>query len=190
MSVFKLPVKETEKEEEKEEKLESKKKSKNPLISDKAIECLNKRIKNEEGSSRIYLAMSMWLENKGFQGAAAVWAKYASEENNHADWARKYLLSLGVTPCTPELEQPQEEFTGLPEIIKLSFQHEVDITNECKELASCAMSEGDHMLYQLALKYLAEQVEELEKTQGWVDQLESFGEDKLALRLLDHEMKG
>jgi len=180
----------TPKEAEKEVKEEKKKGSKNPLISDKGIECLNKRIEAEENSSRIYLAMSMWLENKGFSGAAAVWAKYSSEENNHADWARKYLLSLGITPCTPALKQPQEEFTGLPEIIRLSYQHEVDITNECKELASCAMSEGDHMLYQLALKYLAEQVEEVEKTLNHVDQLESFGEDKIAMRLFDHELKG
>jgi ferritin len=165
-------------------------KNKSSLISQKMIDMLNHRIEAEENSSRIYLAMSMWLENKGFQGAAAVWAKYASEENNHADWARKYLLSLGITPCTPALKQPQEEFTGLHEIIKLSYQHEVDITNECKELASCAMSEGDHMLYQLAAKYLNEQVEEVEKTLGWLDQLEAFGEDKIAMRLFDHELKG
>ena len=176
MSVFKLPAIESDKEEEKED---SKKEKKNALISKKGIECLNKRIENEENSSRIYLAMSMWLENKGFEGAAAVWAKYASEENNHADWARKYLLSLGVTPCTPALVQPKEEFTGLPEIIKLTFQHEVDITNECKELASCAMSEGDHMLYQLALKYLAEQQEEMSKVQDLVDQLEHLEKTKL-----------
>jgi ferritin len=45
------------------------------------------------------------------------------------------------------------------------------------------------MLYQLAGTYLKEQIEELGKAQNWIDQLESFGEDPIAMRLLDHEMK-
>ena len=39
------------------------------------------------------------------------------------------------------------------------------------------------------LKYLKEQVEEHNKMQDLVDQLEAFGEDKIAMRLFDHELK-
>jgi ferritin len=46
------------------------------------------------------------------------------------------------------------------------------------------------MLYELSLKFLKEQVEEHDKMQTWVDKLEAFGTDKLALRLLDNEMGG
>ena len=35
---------------------------------------------------------------------------------------------------------------------------------------------------------IKQQVEEHDKMQNWVDQLEAFGTDKLALRLLDDEM--
>jgi ferritin len=45
------------------------------------------------------------------------------------------------------------------------------------------------MLYELALHYLKEQNEEHGKMQNWVDQLKAFGEDKIAMRLLDHEIK-
>ena len=45
------------------------------------------------------------------------------------------------------------------------------------------------MLYQLTLSYLKEQVEEHNKMQNWMDQLVAFGEDKIAMRLLDHEIK-
>ena len=62
-------------------------------------------------------------------------------------------------------------------------------TKQIKELATDAMSKGDHMLYEFALAYLKEQVEEHNKMQNWVDQLNSFGTDKIAMRLLDHEMK-
>jgi len=162
----------------------------NPLINDSAISHLNYRIQQEEYSSRIYLAMSMWLNNMGYTGAASLWKKYSQEEMAHADWAREYLLAMGVQPTTPKLDAPDQNFTGLPEIIRMSFDHEVEVSNQCKQLASDALKKGDHILYELALKYLKEQVEEHDKMQTWLDKLAAFGEDKIAIRLLDNEMAG
>jgi ferritin len=161
----------------------------NPLISEECIEYLNYRIQQEEYSSRIYLAMSMWLDNSGYVNAAKLWKNYSSEEMDHANWSRTYLLSMGVQPATPMLNAPNQNFSGLPEIIKVSFDHEITITMQIKDLASDALKKGDHMLYDLALKFLKEQVEEHNKMQNWKDQLKAFGEDKTAMRLLDHEMK-
>jgi len=162
---------------------------KNILLSDECVDYLNYRIQQEEYSSRIYLAMSMWLENNGYVNAAKLWHKYSDEERGHSDFAREYLLSMGVQPATPKLDQPTESYTGLPEIIKESYQHEITITKQIKELADDSFKKGDHMLYQLTLSYLKEQVEEHNKMQNWMDQLVAFGEDKIAMRLLDHEIK-
>jgi ferritin len=161
----------------------------NPLISTECIDYLNYRVQQEEYSSRIYLAMSMWLDNSGYVNAAKLWKNYSTEELAHADWSRTYLLSMGVQPSTPMLNAPNQNFSGLPEIIKTSFDHELTISMQIKDLASDAMKKGDHMLYELALKFLKEQVEEHSKMQNWKDQLKAFGEDKIAMRLLDHEMK-
>lgn len=165
------------------------KKTKNPLITEDMVDFLNYRIQQEEYSSRIYLSMSLYLGNKGYVNASALWKKYSDEEMVHADFARTYLLSFGIQPVTPRLDQPQQDFTGLPQIIQMSFDHEVEVSTQCKKLADAAFKKADHMLYELALKYLKEQVEEHDKTQNWVDQLEAFGTDKIAMRLLDHEMK-
>jgi len=132
--------------------------------------------------------MSMWLNNEGYSGAAQLWRKYSTEELAHADWAREYLLAMGVTPDTPMLAAQPLTYDGLPDIIKKSFQHEIEISKQIKEAASNAMKKGDHMLYQLFLQYLKEQVEEHDKMQTWVDKLNSFGEDAVALRFLDNEM--
>jgi len=164
-------------------------KSKNPLISDDCLKMLNYRIEQEDYSSRVYLAMSMWLDDKGYMNASKLWKKYSDEERTHADLARQYLLDLGLRPLTAMLNQPVQEFSGFPQIIKDTYEHEAVITNQCKELASHALKLGDHMLYQLAGTYLKEQIEELGKAQNLVDQLESFGDDKIAMRLLDHELK-
>jgi ferritin len=162
---------------------------KNPLIDDSCISFLNYRVQQEEYSSRIYLSMSMWLDNNGYVNAAKLWKKYSDEEMAHSNIARTYLLNMGVQPATPMLEQPSETYTGLPDIIRQSYQHEIDITNQCSDLATHAMKDGSHMLYELALHYLKEQNEEHGKMQNWMDQLNAFGEDKIAMRLLDHEIK-
>lgn len=164
-------------------------KGKNELLSDDCVEYLNFRVQQEEYSGRIYLAMSMWLDNNGYVNAAKLWRRYSNEEMAHSDIARTYLLSMGVQPTTPVLESPEQNFTGLPEIIEKSYDHEIVVTKQIKELATDAMSKGDHMLYEFALAYLKEQVEEHNKMQNWVDQLNAFGTDKIAMRLLDHEMK-
>jgi len=163
-------------------------KGRNPLLDEESTKYLNYRIQQEELSSRIYLSMSMWLNNEGYMGAAQLWRKYSNEELAHADWAREYLLAMGVTPDTPMLASQPLTYDGLPDIIKKSFQHEIEITKQIKEAASHAMKKGDHMLYQLFLQYLKEQVEEHDKMQTWVDKLNSFGEDAVALRFLDNEM--
>jgi len=161
----------------------------NPLISEECISYLNYRIQQEEYSSRIYLSMSMWLDNNGYVNAAKLWKNYSNEELDHANWSRTYLLSFGVQPATPKLDSPPQTFTGLPEIIGESYDHEITISRQIKDLASEALKKSDHILYELALKFLKEQVEEHNKMQNWVDQLKSFGTDKIAMRLLDHEMK-
>ena len=164
-------------------------KGKNILLSDDCVEYLNYRVQQEEYSGRIYMSMSMWLDNNGYVNAAKLWRRYSDEEMKHADIARTYLLSMGVQPLTPKLDAPTQNFSGLPEIIEMSYEHEITVTKQIKDLAGDAMKKADHMLYELALSYLKEQVEEHNKMQNWVDQLNSFGTDKIAMRLLDHEMK-
>lgn len=163
-------------------------KGKNPLIDDSCISYLNYRIQQEEYSSRVYLSMSMWLTNNGYLNAGKVWLKYSKEELKHADMARDYLLNMGVQPATPPLEQPVENYSGFPDIIRRTHQHEIDVTLQIKDLATHALKDGSHMLYELALQYMKEQNEEMGKTQDLIDQLETFGEEKMALRLFDHEL--
>ena len=159
------------------------------IISNKMIDLLNYRIEQEELSSRIYLAMHIWLSYSGYSGAAKLWKKYSDEELIHAGWAYQYLLDLNIKPEVPQLKQPQIDFKSLPQIIALSYQHEIDVTNQCNELASEAQKNNDQMTYQFAQRYIEEQVNELQKTQFWIDQLNIFGDDKVALNLLDSKMK-
>lgn len=165
-------------------------KPKNPFASSSVVNILNYRIEQEESSSRLYHAMSIWLNNNGFMGAAKAWQQDADDEMKHAQWAKEYLLDMGIQPTIPALVKPIQTFTGLCDIIKQSYKHEIMVTEQCNDLAKGAMKAGDHLLYQLANRFLQEQQEELGKVQTLLDKLEAFGEDKVALRLLDNELGG
>lgn len=163
-------------------------KSKNPFATQSVIKILNYRIEQEEQSSRLYHAMSMWLNDHGFMGAAKKWQKDSDDEMSHANWAKGYLLDMGIQPVIPALQKPQQDFSGLPQIIRTSYDHEIIVTKQCNDLANEALKTSDNLLYQLANKFLQEQQEELGKLQTLLDKLESFGETKDVLFMLDQEL--
>lgn len=158
------------------------------IIHDELITLINYRIQQEELSSRIYLSMSVWLELNGFAGAGKLWKSYSQEELKHAQWSYQYLLDLNILPVVPPLEQPTAIYKGLEDIIMKSYKHEVEITLQCQQLAQHCQRLGDYMTLDFAQKFLREQVEELAKTNYWMDRLSAFGNDMPALRLLDNEM--
>lgn len=162
--------------------------NKNPFASKEVVDILNFRIEQEEQSSRLYHTMSIWLNDNGYMGASKAWQKDADGEMEHAGWAKEFLLDMGIQPKIPALKEPEQTYTGLPDVIRKSYDHEIVVTKQCSDLASFAMKNGNHLLYQLSIKYLTEQQEELGKLQTLIDKLEAFGEDKIAIRLLDNEL--
>jgi len=172
-------------------KLESKSAVKSPamskMISQKTIDLLNYRINQEELSSRIYLAMHLWLQDRAYFNAAKLWKKFSDEELNHANWAREFLLDYDITPETRALEVVPNSFEGLPNIVYKTLEHETLITKQCHELLKHSFD--DLYVMPLAQKYVQEQGEEVGKAVDLVTLLENYGTDKLAVALYDHELE-
>lgn len=160
-------------------------KNKTKLISEEAIKLLNYRIQQEELSARLYESMSLYLNDKGYINSAKKWKEYSDEEWKHSGWAKSYLLDFGYQPELDDLEAPIYTFDGLPDIINKSYDHEVEISRQCQEMAKKALEMGDFMLFSLAQKYNAEQVEEVGKLQTAKDIMETFGTEKHTLLLFD-----
>lgn len=158
------------------------------VIKDEIVKLLNLRIQQEEMSSRLYKSMAVWLDFKGFVGAGKLWTKYSQEEMVHAEWSREFMKNMNIMPETPALQEPKNKFRDLPQIIAESMQHELRITSQCESLAGECLKNQDYLTFSLAQKYVAEQVEEIAKMQYWIDRMEAFGENEIAMRLLDEEM--
>ena len=158
------------------------------LLKDSVLKALKKRIKEEEASARLYESMANWFEYQGYFGTAKQWQEYAREEWDHSQWVYKYLRDMGVKPEIGDVEAPEENFSSYVEIVKKSYTHEVDIAKSCNELATLCMKESDYLTLPLALKFTKEQVDEIAKIINILDELEAFGTDPKALRLLDDKL--
>ena len=55
------------------------------------------------------------------------------------------------------------EINSLQDVFDVTLEHELEVTRQCEELASIALKENNFVLYTLALKYCAEQQEEIGK---------------------------
>ena len=144
-------------------------KKRNVLLSPAVEKLLNFRIEQEEYSSWLYLAMSLWLDNEGFTNIAKEYKKYSDEERNHAQWARDYILAMGVVPETPMLKQPSNQYSSLLEILTQTYEHENLVTSQCNTLCMEAVKNNDFLLLQLGQKYMSEQIEEIERTRTNLD---------------------
>ena len=133
------------------------------LLSKEAIADLEYRINQEEFSSRLYEDMSLWFEDKGYAGFAALYSKYAQEELTHAGWSKKFLLSFDLKPCLKAIPSPEAEYNSCMDILEATVDHEKLISEQCQAFAINALKRGEIMLHQLGLKYCSEQVEELDK---------------------------
>lgn len=158
-------------------------------LDKKIIELLNYRIQQEEESARIYEQFALWLDDKGFKNFAALYYKYAHEELGHAKFAKDHLLAFGIEPQLTKLSAPDLDFNSLKEILVLTLEHEQEITRQCNELTKTAAALDDFPTMTLGMKYCAEQVEELDKAQTFVDQITTFGDSKEVMITLEHNVK-
>lgn len=163
-------------------------KTKSEFLSEGMVELLNYRVEQEEYSSRLYLAMTTWLDDKGLVGAAKQFKQYSDEETEHADKAKNMLLANGIRPITAALNKPKQDFISLPDVIISALHHEKEITKQCYALTKAAFKEENYMVAELGLWFSKEQAEELNKVQYLMDKLEAFGDDFVMLRELDKEM--
>lgn len=161
-------------------------------LSDKIVELLNFRIKAELESSYLYEAMSVYLDFRGYSNAAKVWRKDAEGERGHAQWTIDYMLGMDIQPVIPTIDTIKiQDFKGIKELIDATVVHEDLVTKQCNELAIAAMLEKDLITHQfVSSKYLAEQIEELQKVLERQKYVELYANDNFAIESYFKEQLG
>ena len=143
------------------------------MLSANVIKLLNDQMNLEFYSSNLYLQMSAWCEQNGFEGAAKFLSEHAAEEMQHMRKLFTYLNETGALAVITAIEAPAHEYKSLKEII---------------ELMGKTFEEKDYSAFNFLQWYVAEQHEEEKLFSGILDKLNLLGEDGKGLFLIDKDL--
>ncbi|MEW6999297.1 non-heme ferritin [Colwelliaceae bacterium BS250] len=149
---------------------------------------LNAQINLEFYSSNLYLQMSAWCEDKGFEGAASFMRKHAIEEMQHMNRLFTYVSETGAMPILGAIEAPPHEFASLIEVFQATYEHERLITEKINGLAHFAFTNQDYSTFNFLQWFVSEQHEEETLFKSIIDKIELVGSDGHALFFVDKDL--
>lgn len=159
------------------------------MLTTDMINKLNEQLNLEFYSANLYLQMSAWCSDKGYEGAAAFLKAHSQEEMEHMQRLFDYLSDTGALPILGQIAAPPVTFNSIAEVFTLTYKHEQEITAEINKLAHLAMTTQDYSTFNFLQWYVAEQHEEEKLFKSILDKLDMVGESGKALFLLDKDLK-
>lgn len=130
------------------------------MLTNDMINKLNEQLNLEFYSANLYLQMSAWCSDKGFEGAAAFLKAHSQEEMEHMQRLFDYLSDTGALPKLGQIAAPPVDFKSIADVFTQTYQHEQQITAEINKLAHLAMTTQDYSTFNFLQWYVAEQHEE------------------------------
>jgi ferritin len=130
------------------------------LLSTEIEALLNQQVKKEAHSSAIYLSMASWCDRNGFDGSAEFFFKQSHEEREHQLKIYKYILDMGGTAISPEVNNIKIEFSTFREVFEEALDQEIAITQSFKNIVARCHKEQDYVTLEFLNWFLKEQREE------------------------------
>ncbi|NLS14447.1 non-heme ferritin [Vibrio sp. SM6] len=158
------------------------------MLSSDMVSQLNEQINLEFFSSNLYLQMSAWCEDRGFEGAAQFLRAHAVEEMEHMQRLFTYVSETGALPILGAIAAPRHHYASLGEVFRETYEHERMITEKINKLAHAAFTSQDYSTFNFLQWYVAEQHEEEKLFKGILDKLELVGEEGKALFFIDKDL--
>ncbi|QLB13098.1 ferritin [Bisgaardia hudsonensis] len=158
------------------------------MLAKKVVKLLNDQMNLEFYSSNLYLQMSAWCEQNGYEGTAKFLSIHASEEMQHMRKLFTYLNETGSQAIIEAIDAPPHEYTSLKQVIELTYEHEKLITSKINELVGTTFEEKDYSAFNFLQWYVAEQHEEEKLFSGILDKFKLIGEDGKSLYFVDEEI--
>ena len=158
------------------------------MLNPKMVSQLNEQINLEFYSSNLYLQMSAWCEEKGFEGAAVFMRKHAAEEMDHMTRLFTYVSETGALPILGSIDAPPHEFDSLADVFEKTYEHECQITERINALAHQAFTNQDYSTFNFLQWYVAEQHEEETLFKSILDKINLVGHDGHALFFVDKDL--
>ncbi len=158
------------------------------MLSENMLMELNKQINEEMYSAYLYQAMSAYVADIGYAGAAMWLDHQAAEEMIHTRKIYDYILERGGKIKLLAIEEPPQDHGSLMDIFKAALGHEEHITGRINDLVSLARDEKDYATDNFLQWFVAEQVEEEATASDIISKLDLIGDHVGGLFQLDKEL--
>lgn len=149
---------------------------------------LNEQINLEFYSSNVYLQMSAWCYNHGYEGASAFLLRHADEELEHMQKLFQYVSETSGMPLLGKIEAPKNDYASLKEVFEITLEHEKLVTSKINELVEVTFANKDYSTFNFLQWYVAEQHEEEKLFSSILDKFNLMGEDGKALFFIDRDL--
>ena len=157
-------------------------------MNKKVYKVFNEQVQAELYSAYMYLAMSMYLEDKNFKGMAH-WLKVQYEEERaHAFRLAKFMQERGVKPELLQIDAPPAEYGTPLEVFTKALEHEQYVTSRIHSMYEVAVKEKDYAAMIHLHWFIDEQVEEEDQTREIVDKLTMVGDNMNGLFVIDGQL--
>lgn len=157
-------------------------------MNKKVYKVFNEQVQAELYSAYMYLAMSLYLEDKNFKGMAS-WLKVQyEEERTHALRLAKFMQERGVKPELLQIDAPPAEYGTPLEVFTKALEHEQYVTSRIHSMYEVAVKEKDYAAMTHLHWFIDEQVEEEDQTREIVDKLTMVGDNMNGLFVIDSQL--
>ncbi len=158
------------------------------MLTKEVENALNEQISAELYSSNYYLSMASWCDKTGLKGSAKFFYDHSEEERKHMLKLFRYVNDAGGHAITPEAEKPTHHFESIPDIIKLTLEHEQSIPTSINKLVELCLHTKDYSTFNFLEWYVAEQHEEHRLFNLILDKINIIGVDGQGLFIIDEEI--
>lgn len=159
------------------------------MISPHIQQLLNEQMRTELYSSYFYLAMQTWFEERALTGFGNWYGVQVKEERDHALRIRAYLLRVNGRPEFLIIDQPDQNFSGVEDILQRTLAHEQMVTSKINTLMDAAQQERDYRTIEFLQWYILEQIEEEENVHALIDRLKMAEGTEAGILFMDTELR-
>ena len=157
-------------------------------MNKKVYKLFNDPVQAELYSAYMYLAMSLYLEDKNFKGMASWLRVQYEEEREHAFRLAKFMQERGVKPELLQIDAPPAEYGTPLEVFTKALEHEQYVTSRIHSMYEVAVKEKDYAAMTHLHWFIDEQVEEEDQTREIVDKLTMVGDNMNGLFVIDSQL--
>lgn len=138
---------------------------------------LNAQIKVEAHSSSIYLAMSSWCDDQGYDFSSAFFAKQSEEERTHMLKLFNYVNDRGGRAISPEIVNIPADFESFRGVFEEMLEQEMYVTQQFNNIADKCLKLKDFVTFQFIQWFLEEQIEEEYVARRILEMFDVIGEE-------------